>query len=221
MTTASSDASTTRPPDRPSSAPSSSAPSSSAASASASAAALFTAAVALVDELVRELRDPSWSRPTPCADWNVSGLVNHLTVEDLWAVELFAGAAVEDVGHRFDGNRLGAVPLDSWTSASRAAVVSAASPGAPGGVVHLSFGDVPDHEYAMQLFADHLVHAWDLSRALDRPAELPDDLVEACLAWFAPHEDNYREAGLIGPRPPLPPGAIPADRLLAAFGRTP
>ena len=52
----------------------------------------------------------------------------------------------------------------------------------------------------MQLFADHLVHGWDLAVALGRPAALDPDDAAAALAWFAEREDAYRAAGMIGPR---------------------
>jgi uncharacterized protein (TIGR03086 family) len=86
-------------------------------------------------------------------------------------------------------------------------------------IVHLSFGDVPGSKYAMELFADHLVHAWDLATGLGRSIDLDPDAVDACLRWFADREDAYRAAGAIGPRPDVPAGADPQTRLLAAFGR--
>jgi len=87
--------------------------------------------------------------------------------------------------------------------------------------VHLSYGDVPGREYAMQLAADHLVHAWDLARALDESTRLDPEAVAGVLAWFAGNEEAYRGAGLIGPRPAMPAGAGPQEALLVMFGRTP
>jgi hypothetical protein len=87
--------------------------------------------------------------------------------------------------------------------------------------VQLSVGDTPAGEYAMQLFADHLVHAWDLATALGRPDPTDPAHVRAALDWFGPHEAAYRAAGLVGPRPPLPAGADDLTTLLAACGRTP
>jgi hypothetical protein len=50
--------------------------------------------------------------------------------------------------------------------------------------VHLSFGDVPGAEYALQLAADHLVHAWDLARAIGADQSLDTDAVTAVREWF-------------------------------------
>jgi uncharacterized protein (TIGR03086 family) len=169
------------------------------------------------DQLVAEIREPQWNDPTPCPGWTVRTLVNHVAVEDLWAAELFAGRTIGEVGDRFDGDQLGAVPLDRWHEALRGGLDAA---GAMTDTVHLSFGDVPGSEYAMQLFADHLVHGWDLAVALGRPAALDPDDAAAALAWFAEREDAYRAAGMIGPRVPAPADADAGTRLLAAFGRT-
>lgn len=153
--------------------------------------------------------------------WSVRDLVNHVTVEDLWAGELFAGRTIAEVGDRFDGDQLGAVPAAGFAQASRAALTAAAASGALARTVHLSFGDVPGAEYARQLFADHLVHGWDLAVALGVPPRPDPDDVRACLDWFAPQEGAYRSAGVIGPRPPVGDDADPLTRLLASFGRTP
>ena len=181
---------------------------------------LLRHAAARFDELVAGIREPQWNDPTPCPGWTVRTLVNHVAVEDLWAAELFAGRTIAEVGARLDGDQLGAVPLDRWHEAMRGALAAGGAPGAMADTVHLSFGDVPGAEYAMQLFADHLVHGWDLAVALGRPAPLDPDHAAAALAWFAEREDPYRAAGMIGPHVPTPPDTDAATRLLAAFGRT-
>src|SRR5690606_12056491 len=93
--------------------------------------------------------------------------------------------------------------------------------GATERTAHLSFGDVAAREYAHQLAADHLVHAWDLARAVGADERLDPELVEAVTTWFGTWEDGYRQAGVIGPRPRLADGADAQAQLLAAFGRDP
>ena len=168
---------------------------------------------------VAQISAGQWAAATPCSDWTVRDLVSHLVSEDLWAVPLFAGSTISEVGNRFDGDVLGADPPGSWASASARAVEAAAEPGAMERTVHLSFGDFPGREYAMQLFADHLIHAWDLARAIGADDRLDAELVGACATWFAGMEDGYRSAGAVGARPPVPDSADPQARLLAMFGR--
>jgi uncharacterized protein (TIGR03086 family) len=164
-----------------------------------------------------------WHGPTPCEDWDVRALVNHVVNEDLWTVPLMEGATMDEVGDRFDGDLLGDDPLLIARSACEMAIVAAASGVVAGRTVHLSFGDTPADEYAHQLAADHIVHAWDLAVATGGDTAVDPELIEACALWFADREDMYRSAGVIGPRPDTA-GADhddPQSRLLVAFGRDP
>lgn len=162
-----------------------------------------------------------WSAPTPCAGWDVRALVHHVVEEQRWAPPLFAGATIADVGDRFAGDLLGADPLASFVDAHREALQAAEAPGALDRTVHLSFGDVDGAEYAMQLAADHLIHAWDLAVATGTDPTLDAEAVTAVRAWFEPVEHLYRAAGLIGPRVAQPDSASPQQQLIAMFGRQP
>ncbi|HZA76744.1 MAG TPA: TIGR03086 family metal-binding protein [Acidimicrobiales bacterium] len=162
-----------------------------------------------------------WDAPTPCQDWDVRTLVNHVVYEDVWTVPMMEGATVEEVGDRFEGDLLGDDPVAAARAAADAATIAAASGLVAGRTVHLSFGDAPAEEYAYQLAADHLVHGWDLAAATDGDRRFDPDLVEALAAWFADREDAYRSAGMIAERPPGDEPEDPQDRLIAAFGRRP
>lgn len=164
-----------------------------------------------------------WRAPTPCDEWDVRALVNHVANEDLWTVPLMEGATMDEVGNRFDGDLLGDDPVAIARSACDAATIAAASGVVAGQTVHLSFGDTPADEYAYQLAADHLIHGWDLAAATGGERAIDPELVEACAAWFVEREDLYRGAGVIAARPDVgdaEPGD-PQARLLLAFGRDP
>jgi len=158
--------------------------------------------------------------PTPCSEWDVRALLNHVVGEDRWTPPLVAGSTIEAVGDRFDGDLLGADPGEAAEQAGREAVASFAEPVAGERTVHLSFGDTPAQEYAWQLAADHLIHAWDLAAATGGDTTLDDELVAAVAEWFADREELYRGGGVIAARPDTP-GESAQDRLLVAFGRDP
>jgi uncharacterized protein (TIGR03086 family) len=173
-------------------------------------AALHRRAVEEFDERVRAVGDDQWELPTPCSDWNVRQLVNHLVYENRWTVPLMGGSTIAEVGDRYEGDLLGDDPKGAWAESSADAVAA----------VDLSSGPTPATEYVNQLYADHLIHAWDLARAVGADERLDPELVEACAGWFAKMEPHYRAAGAIGERPEVPPGADAQTTLLAAFGRT-
>jgi uncharacterized protein (TIGR03086 family) len=168
--------------------------------------------------MVSRIAADQWDQPTPCTDWTVRDLVNHVAGEDLWTPPLVAGKTIADVGDQFDGDVLGADPVASAQSAAAAAIAAtgAALPG--GGIVHLSFGDFPVSEYAWQLVADHLVHSWDLAAAIGAPRELDPEAIADLAGWFVNWEDGFRGAGAIGPRASVSDGDA-QTMLLASFGR--
>ena len=78
-------------------------------------------------------------------------------------------------------------------------------------VVDLSSGPTPAREYVSQLFADHLIHAWDLARAVGADERLDPELVDACAAWFAEMEPPTGPSApsATGPRPRRAPTPRP------------
>lgn len=179
------------------------------------AVAEFTARVDGIDATGSE----AWSASTPCTEWDVRSLVNHLTYEDKWTAPILAGKTVAEVGDQFEGDLLGDDPVGAFAMASTEAT-EAASHIDTSKPVHLSFGDYPASEYLYQLAADHLVHAWDLAAATDGDRRFDPELVDGVADWFADREATYRTGGAIGPRVP---GSSddPQDRLIASFGRDP
>src|SRR5262245_27085944 len=79
-----------------------------------------------------------WSAPTPCADWDVRALVNHITYEDRWTAPLLRGSTIAEIGDRFEGDLLGDDPVGAYAAASSEAA-EAASRVDPAEIVHLSF----------------------------------------------------------------------------------
>jgi uncharacterized protein (TIGR03086 family) len=170
---------------------------------------------------VRSVSDDQWGLPTPCPDWDVAALVEHLVEENMWVPLLLSGLTVEAAGKRIPDDVLGDYPIRAWESSSAEAVAAVNLDRTLDRTVHLSFGDVPGREYVMQLLADLVVHSWDLATATGGDQELDVSLLEPVADWFDSAEDLYREAGVIGPRTPTGEDASTQDRLLAAFGRDP
>src|SRR5215207_10777845 len=100
-------------------------------------------------------------RPTPCASWNVSDLVNHIV-----GGQFFFAAAVNGEGP----SRGGEVPdfaagdlLGSFDQGSTAAVAAFEADGAMERTVHLAFGEMPGSVFVRIAATDTFVHGWDLA----------------------------------------------------------
>ena len=163
------------------------------------------------------VEESHWTLPTPCTEWDVRALVNHVVGEELWTVPLVDGATLEEVGDRFDGDVLGDDPraVGSVAATEAAAAVDRRLP--EGGTVRVSFGVISIEEYVRQLSADHLVHSWDLAVATHQDPSLDPELVREVSEWFLEREEMYRDAGAVGPAGPT--SDDPQAALLAAFGR--
>jgi uncharacterized protein (TIGR03086 family) len=162
-----------------------------------------------------------WSAPTPCPEWDVRTLVDHVVTEDRWAVPLLGGATVESVGDRFTGDQLGDDPVGTARDAAHAAERAATAPGAAERTVALSAGPTPASEYLHQLVAEHLVHGWDLAAAVGADRHFDPAVVHECARWFAGRVADYQAGNLVRPGVDVPADADEQDRLLALFGRDP
>lgn len=163
------------------------------------------------------VKDDQWQQPTPCREWDVRALVNHVAGEDRWTAPLMRGSTIADVGDSLDGDLLGDDPVGSALLAAREAAEVVAQTLPDRATVNLSYGEEKAEEYLLQLAADHLIHAWDLAAATGGDTRLDPTLVHGVGAWFAEREEIYRSVGAIGPRAPVT-GDAQAD-LLAGFGR--
>ena len=165
---------------------------------------------------VSEVSD-DWSKPTPCADWDVRALVNHVVSEDRWTRPLVEGRTIAEVGNALDGDLLGENPKGSASAAADAALTAVAERLPAGGKVHLSYGEEDIEEYIRQLVADHLIHGWDLAVAIGADTTMDPELVETVADWFDDREEMYRGGGIIAARRELT--GEPQHDLLARFGR--
>ena len=162
-----------------------------------------------------------WAAATPATEWDVRALVHHVLTENLWAPPLLAGSTIADVGDRFDGDQLADDPTAAWATAAEASIGAVADVGVLDRTVHVSFGDISGREYVSQLVCDHVIHGWDLARAIGADERIDDDLVDFAYDFLLPQVDGWRAAGAFGPKVDLQAGAGRQAELLALSGRRP
>lgn len=180
--------------------------------------ALFTRSIERFVDRVSQVDAGQWSMPTPCTEWDVRALVNHVTNEQLWAPHLVAGETIAQVGDRYDGDVLGAEPLATARDAAERSIAAFAGADLDA-IVHLSFGDVPCHDYLTQMLTDAEVHGWDLATATGQDRTLDEDVVALVLPTMLEQEALIRASGVFGEAVAVADDADDATRLLGVLGR--
>jgi uncharacterized protein (TIGR03086 family) len=180
---------------------------------------LYVKAMESTRVYVNGVRTDQWHGPTPCSEWDVKQVANHIIGENLWAAELFQGKTIEEVGNRLDGDLAGADPAAAYAASVEAATPVVSAPGAMEATCHLSFGEYSGSDYAAQLFMDLLVHGWDIAKATGQDARLDSDLVQACLPIAEQLTTQFRSAGVFGENLSVNADADSQTKLLALLGR--
>jgi uncharacterized protein (TIGR03086 family) len=164
------------------------------------------------DELVEQIGEPQWENPTPCADWTVRDLVDHVVGGHVFTREILDGAtaaeametavaavSVPDVG-----------PVQRQASAEQS--VSFARPGALERSCDHVIGTIAGHDVLRLRVHEIAIHGWDLDVALGGQGTIPDQLVSWSLAELA--RPDSQTAAHVGT-----PSAETLTGLLGAFGR--
>ena len=176
-----------------------------------------TTAVQILTPLVDGTRADQLGNQTPCSEWTVRDLLNHVIggghmfASGLRGETFAPGGPTDLVGD--DPSAAFHAAIDSFSSAL-------AGTDDLGQSVSLPFGTLPAAA-ALQLAAgDLLVHSWDLAQATGQPFDPPTEIVEASYGFFkVAVNDGMRNAGLFGPPYEVADDAAALTRLLAHAGR--
>ena len=159
-----------------------------------------------------------FSLSTPCSDWDLKQLLNHLVNELLWVPELLDGKTIDEVGDKLDGDLVGEDFAAAWESATKAAIKSVEDCDL-NMTVHLSYGDMPAEHYVREMASDVLIHGWDVAQSVQCSMIMGDDLAQQAYLQLEPHIQGYRDGGFVGPELYVPDGADIQSKLLAIVGR--
>jgi len=138
------------------------------------------------------VRADQWTWPTPCTEWNVRLLVNHMARGNLNFVGLLNGATGADFLRLRGADALDADPLASYARSVQECAEAFARSGALQQVVDYPLGRVPGAQALAIRTTDTTIHTWDLAQAIGAEDTLDPGLV----AWIDDRmEDIY--AGLV------------------------
>jgi uncharacterized protein (TIGR03086 family) len=184
---------------------------------------------AAFEEKLRRVRPGQWTLPTPCTEWNVRDLVNHMTRGNLNYVRLVDGATGAEFLRLRDADALGADPVAAYARSVRDCAAAFAAPGAMQRLVDYPLGRVTGRQALAVRITDSTIHTWDLARAVGVDETLDAGLV----GWIDDHLDEIYTGLVETPvsadsthrffaEPDGEPGsgASKQDRLLHRMGRT-
>jgi uncharacterized protein (TIGR03086 family) len=174
------------------------------------------------EQRLRQVRDGDWHRPTPCADWDVYRLVNHVVIGGGRYGRLIRGGTRDAFIAERQINALADGAVAAWQSNATICREAFAEPEAPDRVVPFSTGDIPGSRLLSIRIVEVAVHTWDLARALGLDESMNPELAAYTLAAFTAN-DLPRGAGGVPffDEPTVGATAGDLDRLLRLAGREP
>ena len=171
---------------------------------------------------LRLVRPDDWGRPTPCEEWDVRALVNHVVGANRRYAMLLQGASAVEVHATRSADHLRDDALAAFLATADEVTAAFREEGALERMAHHdAVGDRTGAELLGMRVLDVAVHSWDLARAIDADDTLDAELVELALT-LTPGVGASRQQGAFA----APAGEIAADsspqvRLLHVLGRHP
>jgi len=169
-----------------------------------------------VGDVIAGVRADQWSAPTPCPDWSVRQLVEHLIGMNRVFAALLADAPAP---RRPAGGDVIDDPVAAYRDSAHVLVEAFAEPGALERDYVGPLGSASGADRLQIRLYDLLTHGWDLAQATGQPAHLPEDLAEQSLQFVRRQLTEPARAGRFGPARAVSDGASAVERLVAFLGR--
>ncbi|MGI8794712.1 MAG: TIGR03086 family metal-binding protein [Acidimicrobiales bacterium] len=175
-------------------------------------------AVASTKALLAKVNADNLGRSTPCASWDVRGLVNHI----VGGMQFFNAAASGEKPPEGDADVADTDFVGAFSDVAKQVVAKLGEPGALEATYDLGFAQLPGSAFLGLASLDTFQHGWDLASALGESTDLDADLAAQLLAQAqASIPDTFRgpEGAPFGPRVEVAETAPAADQLAGFLGR--
>ena len=134
---------------------------------------LLTAAYAEVERRLHLVTAEQWTLPTPCDEWDVRGLVNHIVTSYTTGTMLLHGASREETAAIIGDDLLGDDPLEAFARSAAEQANAFRLPGVLEQIVHHPALDMSGVQLLDFRIGDNAIHAWDRARDRRRPLRSP------------------------------------------------
>ena len=174
---------------------------------------LYGEAVKNTSQIIANVRADQMSRSTPCSEWDVKALIDHMIGGTMYFTGALAGGDPEKPG---DGN-----PADVYRTGAEKVLEGAQKAGAMDKKYDTPFGEMSGGEFMFGAFMDNFVHGWDLAKATGQNADMSEGHAQVIHGAFAPMMDGMRQGGAFGPEVSVPDDASALHKMLGMMGRQP
>jgi uncharacterized protein (TIGR03086 family) len=184
-------------------------------------AAMYERALDRTKAVVAGTRRDQLDDPTPCTDWDVHALLNHI----IGGLVTFASGADGKAVPMSDGtDHVADDHVAAFERAATEALYAFKAPGALERDFTLPWGESPAMAALGLALADAVVHGWDLAQATGQDITIDDDAAEAIYGMTSgmmEPKGSYPRGDAFKDPVEVSDGAAPAARMLAYLGRTP
>jgi uncharacterized protein (TIGR03086 family) len=171
-------------------------------------------------QYVAEVPPDGWRGPTPCNDWDVRALVDHVVRWNTFMPDFLRGQTLAEMDRPFERDVLGDTPAASAEASARAAVAAFAPPDALTRTIHHAIGDISGEHALFLRVIDNTIHGWDLATAIGAQTALDAEAVNILYAYARDNRAIIRASGAFGPAEiDVPESADTQTRLLGILGR--
>jgi uncharacterized protein (TIGR03086 family) len=174
-------------------------------------------------KVLADITDVQLSSSSPCTDYTVGDLIDHVDQVSRGATALARRASPPGTG---TGTAPDAAHRDfRWRSSVarhvREVGVAWDDPAAWQGESNVPGSDLSNEMWGKITLTELVVHGWDIAKATGQPFDLPEDTLRACLDHVAKFVPDAPFPALWGPPVEVAPDAALLDRIVATTGRVP
>lgn len=160
----------------------------------------LTTASTEFERRLRSVGDDQWDLPTPCTEWDVRALANHVLLGTRMTVQLLSGMTRDEVvaGLGDDLMADSTDPVGDFVALAAQMHDGFSAPGGLDGTVDHPMGEIPRTTFIGFRVLDNATHAWDLARAIDVDDQLDPDLVTFMWDDIQPMAPGLGSLGIFG-----------------------
>lgn len=174
------------------------------------------------EQTLRRVGDGQWDLPTPCSEWNVYQVANHVVAAGDYFMALLEGLSKEDALARLLAlDVLQDDPVAAFVAQRPSLRASFTAPGALERIGHHVIADMTGAQLLHGCVAETTVHGWDIANATSNDEAIDPNLAELVLAIFHQLSPIFVANGFAAPAVDIGPDQPVQAQLIALSGREP